>query len=171
MKWTYGVFRVEGLSSGYLRSGENKGWNSKRVEGDSSSGYLKLGENQGWNSTRYEEGFHPRYNQRGRNQGTKRLKEQRNEGPRIAESTWRVAEGSYFTFCSSVLSPKEKDQVGEKRSSQRIAEKFREAVPYRTMTQRMTILKDVCRHEVQLDRVNPSLIPTHSVRESEWVKA
>uniref|UniRef100_M1D3M4 Uncharacterized protein n=1 Tax=Solanum tuberosum TaxID=4113 RepID=M1D3M4_SOLTU len=33
----------------------------------------------------------------------------------IAESTWRVAEGSYFAFCSSVLSPKGKDQVGGKR--------------------------------------------------------
>ncbi|WMV24516.1 hypothetical protein MTR67_017901 [Solanum verrucosum] len=34
---------------------------------------------------------------------------------RLTESTWRVAEGSYFTFCSSVLSPEGKDQVGRKR--------------------------------------------------------
>ncbi|KAG5614992.1 hypothetical protein H5410_014816 [Solanum commersonii] len=27
------------------------------------------------------------------------------------------------------------------------------------------------RHEVLLERVNPSLIPTHSTRESEWAKA
>uniref|UniRef100_M0ZYM2 Uncharacterized protein n=1 Tax=Solanum tuberosum TaxID=4113 RepID=M0ZYM2_SOLTU len=47
--------------------------------------------------------------------GTKRLKERRNEGLRIAESTWRVAEGSYFAFCSSVLTPEGKDQVGGKR--------------------------------------------------------
>ena len=45
----------------------------------------------------------------------KSLKERRNDGLRIAESTWRVVEGSYFTFCSSVLSPEGKDQVGEKR--------------------------------------------------------
>ncbi|KAG5572700.1 hypothetical protein H5410_062466 [Solanum commersonii] len=29
----------------------------------------------------------------------------------------------------------------------------------------------VGRHEVQLERVNPSPSPTHSARESEWVKA
>ncbi|WMV07835.1 hypothetical protein MTR67_001220 [Solanum verrucosum] len=34
---------------------------------------------------------------------------------RIAEFTWRVAEASYFTFFSSVLSPEEKHQVGGKR--------------------------------------------------------
>uniref|UniRef100_M1BRJ8 Uncharacterized protein n=1 Tax=Solanum tuberosum TaxID=4113 RepID=M1BRJ8_SOLTU len=34
---------------------------------------------------------------------------------RIAESTWRVAEGSHFAFCSSVLSLEEKDQVSGKR--------------------------------------------------------
>ena len=42
--------------------------------------------------------------------GTK--KERRNEGLRIAESTLRVTEGSYFAFCSSVLIPEGKDQVG-----------------------------------------------------------
>uniref|UniRef100_M1DSY8 Uncharacterized protein n=1 Tax=Solanum tuberosum TaxID=4113 RepID=M1DSY8_SOLTU len=41
-------------------------------------------------------------------------KNEENEGPRIAESTWRVAEGSHFAFCSSVLSPEGKDQVGGK---------------------------------------------------------
>jgi len=45
----------------------------------------------------------------------KEQKEQRNEGLRIAESTWRVAKGSYFSFCSSVLRPEEKDQGGRKR--------------------------------------------------------
>uniref|UniRef100_M1DSP8 Uncharacterized protein n=1 Tax=Solanum tuberosum TaxID=4113 RepID=M1DSP8_SOLTU len=35
-------------------------------------------------------------------------------GLRTTESTWRVAEGSYFTFCSSVLSPEGKDQIGGK---------------------------------------------------------
>uniref|UniRef100_M1DUY6 Uncharacterized protein n=1 Tax=Solanum tuberosum TaxID=4113 RepID=M1DUY6_SOLTU len=40
---------------------------------------------------------------------------EKNEGLRIAESTWRVAKGSYFTFCSSVLNPEGKDQVGGKR--------------------------------------------------------
>ncbi|WMV32385.1 hypothetical protein MTR67_025770 [Solanum verrucosum] len=34
------------------------------------------------------------------------------DGLRIAESTWRVAEGSHLAFCSSVLSPEGKDQVG-----------------------------------------------------------
>ena len=34
---------------------------------------------------------------------------------RIPESTWRVTEGSYFTFCSSVLSPEGKDQVDGKK--------------------------------------------------------
>ena len=42
-------------------------------------------------------------------------KERRNEGLRIAESTWRVAEESYFAFCSSVLSPEGKDQVGDEK--------------------------------------------------------
>uniref|UniRef100_M1DSF5 Uncharacterized protein n=1 Tax=Solanum tuberosum TaxID=4113 RepID=M1DSF5_SOLTU len=50
-----------------------------------------------------------------RKKGTKRLKKPRNEGLRITESNWRVAEGSYFTFCFSVLSPEGKDQVGGKR--------------------------------------------------------
>ncbi|WMV45545.1 hypothetical protein MTR67_038930 [Solanum verrucosum] len=36
-------------------------------------------------------------------------------GLRITESTSRVAEGSHFTFCSSMLSPEGKDQVGGKR--------------------------------------------------------
>ncbi|WMV18698.1 hypothetical protein MTR67_012083 [Solanum verrucosum] len=39
----------------------------------------------------------------------------RTVGLRIAKSTWRVAEGSYFAFCSSVLSPEGKDQVGGKK--------------------------------------------------------
>ncbi|KAH0665583.1 hypothetical protein KY285_026789 [Solanum tuberosum] len=70
MKGTYGVFRVEeGSPSGYLRPGENQGWNSKRIEWGSSSSHLRLRENQGWNSTRYEEDFHPCYQQRGINQG------------------------------------------------------------------------------------------------------
>ncbi|KAG5571377.1 hypothetical protein H5410_061143 [Solanum commersonii] len=44
--------------------------------------------------------------------------QRRNEGLRIAESTWRVAEGSYFAFCSSVLSPEGKDQVdGDREQS------------------------------------------------------
>uniref|UniRef100_M1DTP6 Uncharacterized protein n=1 Tax=Solanum tuberosum TaxID=4113 RepID=M1DTP6_SOLTU len=34
---------------------------------------------------------------------------------RITESTLRVSEGSYFAFCSSVLSPEGKDQVGRKK--------------------------------------------------------
>uniref|UniRef100_M1CDW3 Polyprotein protein n=1 Tax=Solanum tuberosum TaxID=4113 RepID=M1CDW3_SOLTU len=42
-------------------------------------------------------------------------KERRNEGLRITKSTWRVTEGFYFAFCSIVLSPEGKDQVGEKR--------------------------------------------------------
>ncbi|WMV37903.1 hypothetical protein MTR67_031288, partial [Solanum verrucosum] len=37
------------------------------------------------------------------------------EGLKVAESTWRVPKWSYFTFCSSVLSPEVKDQVGGKR--------------------------------------------------------
>ncbi|KAG5630614.1 hypothetical protein H5410_002331, partial [Solanum commersonii] len=36
-------------------------------------------------------------------------------GLRISESTWRVAKRSHFTFCSSVLSPEEEDQVGKKK--------------------------------------------------------
>ncbi|WMV49855.1 hypothetical protein MTR67_043240 [Solanum verrucosum] len=42
-------------------------------------------------------------------------KNEENEGLRIAESTWRVTEGSHFAFCSSVLSPEGKDQVDGKR--------------------------------------------------------
>ncbi|WMV30643.1 hypothetical protein MTR67_024028 [Solanum verrucosum] len=34
---------------------------------------------------------------------------------RIAESTWRVAGGSYFAFCSIVLSLEGNDRVGRKR--------------------------------------------------------
>ncbi|KAG5630271.1 hypothetical protein H5410_001988 [Solanum commersonii] len=37
------------------------------------------------------------------------------ESLRIAESTWRVAEGYHFAFCSSVLSLEEKDQVDQKK--------------------------------------------------------
>ncbi|KAG5605866.1 hypothetical protein H5410_027358 [Solanum commersonii] len=42
-------------------------------------------------------------------------KEQRNEGLRIAESTWQVAERFYIAFCSNVLSTEGKDQVRGKR--------------------------------------------------------
>ncbi|KAG5599366.1 hypothetical protein H5410_030736 [Solanum commersonii] len=42
-------------------------------------------------------------------------KNEENEGLRIAESTWRVAEGYHFAFCSSVLSTEGKDQVGGKK--------------------------------------------------------
>uniref|UniRef100_M1DJ77 Uncharacterized protein n=1 Tax=Solanum tuberosum TaxID=4113 RepID=M1DJ77_SOLTU len=42
-------------------------------------------------------------------------KNEENEGMRIAESTWQVAERSHFAFCSSVLSPEGKDQVRGKR--------------------------------------------------------
>ncbi|WMV49556.1 hypothetical protein MTR67_042941 [Solanum verrucosum] len=41
-------------------------------------------------------------------------KKRRNEGLRIIEFTWQVAKGSYFTFCSSLLSAEGKDQVGRK---------------------------------------------------------
>uniref|UniRef100_M1DKQ6 Uncharacterized protein n=1 Tax=Solanum tuberosum TaxID=4113 RepID=M1DKQ6_SOLTU len=55
------------------------------------------------------EGEHGHYFAK-RNEKVKKNKE--NEGLRIAESTWRVAEGSHFAFCSSVLIPEGKDQVG-----------------------------------------------------------
>ncbi|KAG5630311.1 hypothetical protein H5410_002028 [Solanum commersonii] len=42
-------------------------------------------------------------------------KNEENEGLRIVESTWQVAEGFHFAFCSSVLSPEGKDEVGGKR--------------------------------------------------------
>ncbi|WMV50154.1 hypothetical protein MTR67_043539 [Solanum verrucosum] len=57
---------------------------------------------------RQEWTLHRKKEQKGR-------KEQTNGVLRIVESTWRVPEGSYFAFCSSVLSLKGKDQVGEKR--------------------------------------------------------
>ncbi|KAG5577417.1 hypothetical protein H5410_057551 [Solanum commersonii] len=44
-------------------------------------------------------------------------KNEENEGLRIAESTWQVAEKSHFAFCSNVLSPEGKDQVGGKRDT------------------------------------------------------
>ncbi|KAG5590976.1 hypothetical protein H5410_041490 [Solanum commersonii] len=61
---------------------------------------------------------------------------------RITESTWRITEGSHSAFCSSVLSLKERIKSAEQRSSQHIAEQFREAVLYCPMTQSTTILKD-----------------------------
>ncbi|KAG5586031.1 hypothetical protein H5410_046465 [Solanum commersonii] len=42
-------------------------------------------------------------------------KAEKNKELRISNFTWRVAEGSYFAFCYSVLSLEGKDQVGEKR--------------------------------------------------------
>uniref|UniRef100_M1DB42 Polyprotein protein n=1 Tax=Solanum tuberosum TaxID=4113 RepID=M1DB42_SOLTU len=58
------------------------------------------------------EGKHGHYVTK-RNENAKKNEE--NEGLRIAESTWRVAEKSYFAFCSSVLSPEGKDQVSGNR--------------------------------------------------------
>uniref|UniRef100_M1DGM4 Uncharacterized protein n=1 Tax=Solanum tuberosum TaxID=4113 RepID=M1DGM4_SOLTU len=72
-------------------------------------------------------------------------KNEENEGLRIVESTWRVAEGSHFGFCSSVLSSEGKDQVGGKRSSRCITNKFCEVVLYRPMIQSMTMSKDGAR--------------------------
>ncbi|WMV08755.1 hypothetical protein MTR67_002140, partial [Solanum verrucosum] len=63
------------------------------------------------------------------------------EGLRIAESIWRVAERTHFAFCSSVLSLEGKDQVGGKKNSRSIAEKFCEAVLCRSITQSTTIPK------------------------------
>ncbi|XP_015169042.1 uncharacterized protein [Solanum tuberosum] len=57
----------------------------KHMNQGSSSGYLRPGENQGWNSTRYKEGFHPHYHQRGRNQG---LNHYRSEEPRRYCHDW-----------------------------------------------------------------------------------
>ncbi|KAG5585458.1 hypothetical protein H5410_045892 [Solanum commersonii] len=37
-----------------------------------------------------------------------KMAKRENEGLRIAESTWRIAEGSHFAFCSSVVSLKER---------------------------------------------------------------
>ncbi|KAG5615013.1 hypothetical protein H5410_014837 [Solanum commersonii] len=45
----------------------------------------------------------------------KGCKERRNEGLRITESTWRVVEGSYCAFCSSVISPEGKDKIDGKK--------------------------------------------------------
>uniref|UniRef100_M1DBH7 Uncharacterized protein n=1 Tax=Solanum tuberosum TaxID=4113 RepID=M1DBH7_SOLTU len=42
-------------------------------------------------------------------------KNKENDNLRIIESTFRVAKGSQFAFCSSVRSPETKDQVGGKR--------------------------------------------------------
>ncbi|KAG5611107.1 hypothetical protein H5410_022388 [Solanum commersonii] len=95
MKRTYGVFQVEEVFySGYLRPGDNQGWNSKSVKGGSSFNYLRPGENKCWNSTRCEEGFHPRYQQQQGNQGWNHYRSEERR---------------------SVLSPEEKDQVSGKR--------------------------------------------------------
>uniref|UniRef100_M1DI22 Uncharacterized protein n=1 Tax=Solanum tuberosum TaxID=4113 RepID=M1DI22_SOLTU len=49
-----------------------------------------------------------------RKKNEKAEKNEENDGLRIAESTWQVAVGSHFTFCSSMLSAEGKDQVGGK---------------------------------------------------------
>ncbi|KAG5599140.1 hypothetical protein H5410_030510 [Solanum commersonii] len=55
--------------------------------------------------------------------------------------------GLILTFCSSVLSPERKDQIGGEKE------------------------QSAYQHDAQLERVNPSPSPTHSARESEWAKA
>uniref|UniRef100_M1DMV8 Uncharacterized protein n=1 Tax=Solanum tuberosum TaxID=4113 RepID=M1DMV8_SOLTU len=106
---------------------------------------------------------------------------------RIAESTWRVAEGSYLAFCSRVLSVEGKDQIGDKKEQsahRRVVPRSSTTLPNgqgredvlarergrKTKTTKL-MASGVGRHKVQLERVNPSLISTHSARESEWVKA
>ncbi|KAG5595938.1 hypothetical protein H5410_037170 [Solanum commersonii] len=65
----------------------------------SPNGYLKI------------EGEHGHYFAK-RNE--KAEKNEENERLRIVESTWRVAEGSHFAFCSSVLIPEGMDQISGK---------------------------------------------------------
>lgn len=47
--------------------------------------------------------------------GDKKLKKRRNTSLRIAESLWKIAKESYFTFCSIVLSPDGKYQISSKK--------------------------------------------------------
>uniref|UniRef100_M1DI79 Uncharacterized protein n=1 Tax=Solanum tuberosum TaxID=4113 RepID=M1DI79_SOLTU len=68
-----------------------------------------------------------------------------NECLKIVESTWRVAEGSHFAFCSSMLSLEGKDQVGGKGEQSAHHRDVPRAVLCRPMTQSMTMLKDGAR--------------------------
>ncbi|KAH0665403.1 hypothetical protein KY285_026609 [Solanum tuberosum] len=104
--------QMEGSSSGYLRPGENQGWNSKGVEGDSSFGYLRSGENLGWNSRIYKKGFHPRYQQWGGNQGWNHY---RSEEPRILCHDWAEQDHHEEDHTQLSESPKSKGSASSPR--------------------------------------------------------
>ncbi|KAG5571669.1 hypothetical protein H5410_061435, partial [Solanum commersonii] len=65
-----------------------------------------------------------------------------------------------ITFCSSVLSPKGKDQVGDE---------MKQSACRRVVPQSSTISPNDSKCK-NIERVNPSPSPTHSARESEWAK-
>ncbi|KAG5584895.1 hypothetical protein H5410_045329 [Solanum commersonii] len=74
------------------------------------------------------------------------------------------------SFRAIVLSPKRKDQIGSEKEP---------SVCRRAVSRSSTMSPNdpkhddvgVGRHEVQLERVNPSPSPTHSAQENEWAKA
>ncbi|KAG5580514.1 hypothetical protein H5410_051141 [Solanum commersonii] len=85
----------------------------------------------------------------------------------MAEPIRRVTKKSYPRLCSSVLSPKRKDQIGCEKEQPACCR----AVPRSSTISPYDPGLGLGRHEVQLERVNPSPSPTNLARESEWAKA
>uniref|UniRef100_M1DFQ2 Integrase core domain containing protein n=1 Tax=Solanum tuberosum TaxID=4113 RepID=M1DFQ2_SOLTU len=83
-----------------------------RVEEGSSSGYSRSGENQGWNSRRYEEGFHTRYQPRGGNQGWSYY---RGEEPERYWQDWAEQDGQDEDHIHLSESPKSKGSASSPR--------------------------------------------------------
>ncbi|KAG5586043.1 hypothetical protein H5410_046477 [Solanum commersonii] len=80
--------------------------------------------------------------------------------------------GLEITFCSSALSPEGKGQVGnEMEQSARRRSCFWLARERGRKTRTTKFIADGIESTwVQLERVNPSPSPTHSARESDWVR-
>ncbi|KAG5570479.1 hypothetical protein H5410_060245 [Solanum commersonii] len=109
-------------------------------------------------------------------EGTRRLKSTKKWRPEVTSIGLKIA------FCSNVLIPKGKGQVGSEMK-QSEGDEIDQTIDRRVYRRsRLTSLKERGRKTkttkliaggigstwVHLDRVNPSPSPTHSAREREW---